>query len=277
VVALGIDRQLEDDTEPRAADNGGSVSLDLPDTPNAPTRLPAAGDRAGNQSPAERFAEYEAKVEAEYRREAVDRGCDRVREIEETVVTPAMRRIEAEDPDRRLVGLENRLKGRERLAEKVTASLEEQPDLELGDAFAMVKDAIRYTFQYAEEKYSAGILADCARLDAAGFERIDRRNTWGHDHYKGINSRWREPGSGLIFEVQFHTQASFEAKQLTHRAYERLRSPGTPKAEQEAAARFQCEVSAKVPVPPGTTEIPAYRYSLRGTHANKDHLLRDRQ
>jgi hypothetical protein len=77
--------------------------------------------------------------------------------------------------------------------------------------------------------------------------------------------------------VQFHTRASFEAKELTHPAYEKLRSPGTPKAEQEAAARFQREVSAKVPVPSGVTEIPDYRCTLGGTHADKDHLLRDRQ
>lgn len=274
---MGIDRHVEYDTGPRAADSLGSAPPELADIQDDPAGLPAARDRAGNQTPAERFAEYKAKVESEYRQEAVDRGCDRVREIERAVVTPVMLGIEAEDPDRRLAGFENRLKGRERLAEKVTASLEEQPDLELGKAFAMVKDAIRYTFQYSEERYSAGVHADCARLDTAGFERFDRRNTWGYEEYKGINSRWREPESGLIFEVQFHTQASFEAKQVTHPAYEKLRSPGTPKAEQEAAARFQREVSAKVPVPPGATEIPDYRYSPRGTYDDKDHLLRDRQ
>lgn len=83
---------------------------------------------------AERFAEYKAKVEAEYRREAVDRGCDRVREVEQNVTTPAMLRIEAEDPGRRLAGFDHRLKGKERLTEKVTTSLEEQPDLTIGDA-----------------------------------------------------------------------------------------------------------------------------------------------
>ena len=51
---------------------------------------------------------------------AIDQGYARVREIEEKTVTPAMRRIEAEDPDRHLVGLEHRLKGRERIEEKVT-------------------------------------------------------------------------------------------------------------------------------------------------------------
>ena len=48
---------------------------------------------------------------------------------------------------------------------------------------------------------------------------------WSDDKYKGINSQWIEPDSGQRFEVQFHTRISFEAKQLTHHAYERLRTP----------------------------------------------------
>ena len=101
--------------------------------------------------------------------------------------------------------------------------------------------------------------ADCARLEAAGFQRGDRQGTWENEQYKGINSRWREPESGLLFEVQFHTQASFEAKQETHWAYERIRRHRTPAAEDESNLRaYQREVSAKVPTPPGATEIPDY-------------------
>jgi hypothetical protein len=59
---------------------------------------------------AARALEYRATVEAVGRAYAIDKGCARVREIEEKTVTPAMLRIEAEDPDRVLVGLENRLK-----------------------------------------------------------------------------------------------------------------------------------------------------------------------
>lgn len=38
----------------------------------------------------------------------VTRGSARIREVGETIITPAMRRIEAEDPDRHLAGLEYR-------------------------------------------------------------------------------------------------------------------------------------------------------------------------
>jgi hypothetical protein len=272
VVALGIDHHIEDDIGSRAADSLGSAPPDLPDIPNDPARLPTAGDRAGNQTPAERFAEYKAKVEAEYRQQAVDRGCDRVREIERTVVTPAMLRIEAEDPDRRLVGFENRLKGRERLAEKVTNQLAAQADLTPDEAFAGVKDAIRYTFQYAEDKYAIAATADCERLKAEGFEFVAQRNTWDQEEYKGINSWWREPASGLLLEVQFHTQASYEAKQLTHAAYERIRDPGTPDDEVERLRAFQREMFGKVQIPPGTADI--FRLSQGERDADEDHVLR---
>ncbi|MGH3171865.1 MAG: hypothetical protein ACRDN0_39145, partial [Trebonia sp.] len=93
------------------------------------------------------WAEYKKAVAAEYRAYAIDKGCDRVRETEETVVTPAMRRIEAEDPGRHLVGMDFRLKGRDRLTEKVTEAMRFKGRSEQ-EAFTEVKDAIRYTFQY---------------------------------------------------------------------------------------------------------------------------------
>jgi hypothetical protein len=272
VVALGIDRHVEDDTRPRAADCLGSAPPDLPDIPSEAARLADADQRVGNQTPAERSAEYKATVEAEYRQEAVDRGCDRVREIERTVVTPAMLGIEAEDPGRRLAGLENCLKGRERLAEKVIKQLAAQPDLTPNEAFLGVKDAIRYTFQYDEDKYAVGATADCERLKAKGFELVNLRNTWSREEYKGVNSWWREPVSGLLLEVQFHTQASYEAKQLTHAAYERIRDPGTPDVEVDRLRAFQREVFDNVPIPPNAADIS--RLSEGGSHAHEDHVLR---
>lgn len=41
----------------------------------------------------------------------VTRGCARIREIGETVIAPAMRRIEAQDPGRQLAGLDYCIKG----------------------------------------------------------------------------------------------------------------------------------------------------------------------
>jgi hypothetical protein len=169
-----------------------------------------------------------------------------------------MSRIEAEDPERHLVGLKFRCKGQDRLMEKVAAALEEQPELTPEKALASVKDAIRFTFQYSEEHYTEGVHADVDRLKAAAFELVELRNSWGSEEYKGINSRWRVPENGQLFEVQFHTQISFEAKQLTHPAYERLRNPATSQAEQGELVNFQRRVNAHVPNPGHALDIPDY-------------------
>jgi len=185
-------------------------------------------------------------------------GCREIRETEDKIVTPAMRRIEAEDPDRHLTGLEFRCKREDRIMEKVATALEEQPDLAPEEALASVKDTIRYTFQYTEEHYTEGVVADVTRLKTAGFEQVDLRNSWASEEYKGINSRWRVPGNGHLFEVQFHTQISFEAKQLTHPAYERVRDPSTSKAEQDELGDFQRRVNEYVPEPLGARSVENY-------------------
>jgi len=188
----------------------------------------------------------------------VTRGCARIRETGETIITPAMHRIEAEDPGRHLAGLDHRLKGEDRLKEKVARTLEEQPGLTARQALSGVPDAVRFTFCYTHEHYSAGVGADLNRLTARGFELAKPlKNSWSSDQYKGINTQWREPGTGQLFEVQFHTSASFEAKQLTHRAYERIRNPQTSDAELDELEDFQRQACGKIPIPPGATEIDA--------------------
>ena len=127
--------------------------------------------------------------------DSVRRGCGEIRETEDKVVTPAMRRIEAEDPDRHLVGLEFRCKGEDRIMEKVAHGMQYK-ERTSEEALANVKDAIRYTFQYTEEHYTEGVYADIDRLKTTGFELVEVRNSWESDQYKGINSRWRLPEDG---------------------------------------------------------------------------------
>jgi hypothetical protein len=199
---------------------------DAADAPRAPGTDPVQGAAVERVSSAQsgdasadraaRNLEYRATVDAADRAYAIDRGYARVCEIEEKTITPAVRRIEAEDPDRRLVGLEHRVKGKDRLTKKITEAVEERGHT-ADEAFSLVKDAIRYTFCYPDDRYTDGVYTDCVRLEDAGFERYDRRNSWEQAEYKGTNSRWIVPRSGQIFEVQFHTQASLDAKEETPR------------------------------------------------------------
>jgi hypothetical protein len=197
----------------------------------------------------------------------IDLGYARIREVGENVIVPAILRIAAEDPTRTLAGFDRRIKGEDRLKEKVADEMRSTPGITPSQALASIADVVRFTFTYEESAYTTGVRKDVERLEVAGFTPVERRNTWSSEQYKGINTRWREPNSGVIFEVQFHTQASLEAKELTHRAYERIRSIDDEAAEniREAAElkKFQRQVSAKVPVPHGVMEYEDYRPERR--------------
>ena len=68
----------------------------------------------------ERSVAYRADVDAVYRQYAIDHGYARVEKLERETVTPAMRRIETEDAERHLVGLEDRLKSKGPMADAPT-------------------------------------------------------------------------------------------------------------------------------------------------------------
>jgi hypothetical protein len=127
---------------------------------------------------------YRSEAHAVYRAYAIDQGCAEVEKIETDTTTPAMLRIEAEDPDRRLIGLENRLKGKDRLSQKIAKSVDEL-GRSVDDAFAMVKDAIRYTLCYPDDLYTQGVYADCERLKEAGFAPVDRGTRGPRSSIKG--------------------------------------------------------------------------------------------
>jgi len=196
--------------------------------------------------------------------ERVEAACDHIVDREQNKISPALRAIESQDQQRHLVGFENCRKGRDRIKEKVCGTISDfsrSPE----QAVSLVPDAIRYTFQYEEARYTQGVRADIVRLHEQGFKLKALRNYWFNDQYKGINSQWVEPDTGQRFELQFHTRISFEAKQLTHSAYERLRTLEADKFEELVLEAFQRKVTADVPVPPGAVDIPDY--PKRGTDA----------
>jgi len=188
----------------------------------------------------------------------VDRYCARSRDAGENVIEPAMRRVEAQDSSRHLEGLDNYLKGHDRLKEKVADELRPPSKLTTAQALSAVPDAVRFTLCYGESSYADGVRTDVERLKAQGFELQRLKNTWTKDQYKGINTQWSERESGVRFEVQFHTQVSFEAKELSHKAYERLRGSTAQDDEREELEAFQSAVSARIQIPQGATDIEDY-------------------
>ena len=191
------------------------------------------------------------------------KACTETRDEGREVVLPALRRVEAADPGRRLAGLEHMLKGEDRLKEKIADYLR-APGVTVREALGMVPDAVRFTLTYGTERYADGVRADVERLKAEGFELIKLKNLWADDQYKGINSQWRRPETGLRFEMQFHTPESLEAKELTHKAYERVRGSYASPAERRELEDYQCRVNALLATPPGTAEIENFPENTDG-------------
>ena len=106
--------------------------------------------------------------------------------------------------------------------------------------------------------YAGGVTDDIARMKQQRFHLVKMQNRWTDHEYKGINSQWRDDESGQTFEMQYHTTSSFVAKQLTHGAYECLRSGQIAPEDARDLHTFQHEVSARIPVPRGAGEISNY-------------------
>jgi len=160
----------------------------------------------------------------------------------------------------RLEGFDHRLKGDDRLKEKVAGGLSiTSPDATPEQVLREVPDAVRYTFCLPPENYVRGFYDIKARLDSFGHEMYQSKNSWDATEYKGINTRWVTQ-EGQRFEVQFHTPESFHAKQnVTHSAYERLRNFLTSDAERGELEAFQREVSSRIEVPDAALDVPEYK------------------
>jgi hypothetical protein len=186
------------------------------------------------------------------------KACADIHDEGERFALPVLLQIEAADPDCALVGLEHRLKGEDRIKEKIAERLRYTPDLSPRQAAAEVPDAVRFTLEYPESRYPDGVVSGVERIQGAGCELLKLKNLWAKDQYKGINSQWLRQETGLRFEVQFHTPQSREAKELTHQAYERLRDPHTSKAEETELEAYQRQVNAFVKRPPDVFRIEDY-------------------
>ena len=187
-------------------------------------------------------------------------------------ILPALKRVESADPDRHLAGLAHMLKSENRLKEKLAERLTAKPGRAVRQAISAISDPVRFTFCYSPQRYADGVRTDVERLKAEGFELIKLKNLWAEDQYKGINSQWRTAKTGLRVEVQFHTPESLEAKELTHEAYERIRTSAPPEERQELQA-FQRQANSLLITPEGTEEVRDYPEEKDD---RRNQLLRDR-
>ncbi|MCY0950465.1 ATP nucleotide 3'-pyrophosphokinase [Streptomyces sp. H27-S2] len=186
----------------------------------------------------------------------VDAYLNRAREAERSISTDV--RTAALASGAELIGFDSRLKSPDSLKRKVATSLKEQPQQDIEAVLARLSDAVRYTLQWPDDTYAHGVTTASVLLSAWGNESTKWSNTWGRTAgYKGLNTGWRAPGSGQLFEVQFHTPASKHAQEVTHRLYEEQRLPSTGPARKKELQAQQDAVFAAVPAPSGADRLTA--------------------
>lgn len=150
--------------------------------------------------------------------------------------------------------MERQSKERDWITEKVSHDMRKR-GVSAERAFGALKDVIRYTFQYPDDRYADGVRADVERLTGEGFALAGWRNMWGGNTGKGIVSVWRIPSAGEVFEMQFQTAAGFAARQSTFEAYARLRTLGCDGDEVRSLLAYQRSVMSQVAVPDGAVGL----------------------
>ena len=141
----------------------------------------------------------------------------------EPVITDVIKNI-ANDTGLDLIGLEFRLKTEESFVRKMALNPENDYDI------------IRYTMLGSPEELVEKTEKVMKSFKQAGYETVLMKNSWNDpaNPYKGLNTIVVSP-EGQKFELQYHTQESFDMKQgPMHKLYEKWRA--TPPKSTEAMA-----------------------------------------
>ena len=269
---LDQERALSQDTEDKAAADEQPTPDSEADRHSDPEGEPHSGpDYASSPADQGRLGNLDSQEQAEHRLSQItDRATEKCRAAEgrdaegnygEHGLTPAMRRIESQLEYGHLADHTEKyaLKDPARFKEKLAERVERFPNADPNDLAAEIHDGVRYTFILDFDHYTEGVGLAQSKLAEAGYDQIEAKPGWHGEEYKGVNSQWGDPVSGIRFEVQFHTSESWYAKQTTHEAYEAIRSNKASVEEAESLRAYQREVSAIIRIPLGALDIPAYK------------------
>jgi hypothetical protein len=124
----------------------------------------------------------------------------------------------------RLVGDTCRLKSADSVRRKLAENL--AGDVPLREAVATMKDSVRYSIGLPDAGYTAGVETAIRHLVEQGFRPADFRSRWDGPGTGGLFTTWSDPHTGQLFEVQFHTDASYQATHASAPSLAGLRLAG---------------------------------------------------
>lgn len=165
-----------------------------------------------------------------------------------TSTTPFLRSI-ADANGGEMLGLQYSLKAPDSLARKINLNSTDK-----------INDALRYTMSFDEANFAGGVQDALSGLKAQGYQQIALNNTFKAGRpYLGINSTYLTP-EGQMFELQFHTPASFQMKDfVNHPLYELQRVLPKTDPVWQSLQQQMIQNSSTVPIPPGASTIKRWK------------------
>jgi hypothetical protein len=160
-----------------------------------------------------------------------------------------------------LQGLENKFKTENSLARKlfdssIKDSSDSNPNVKLEKYAKNVNDVLRYTFVIEIDSYQNGFEQSLDILKKSGYEVVERRiwNAWKNvgterdTGYRGINITIKS-SQNQLFELQFHTEESFNLKSETHILYQAARLSKTSEKRRNEIIKRVIELAGKIKSP----------------------------
>ena len=159
-----------------------------------------------------------------------------------------------EDASAHLTGLEHKLKEVDSTARKIIFD-HNHSGVSLEQAKDNIGDGLRYTMIIDEDHYTEKAQSTLQTLKDQGYRIVNPKNKWNSPVYKGLNCGIISP-DGCVFELQFHTDKSFDVKEdKTHLVYEIRRNEyianadGDLKDVYDASMAIQKLYTSTIPIP----------------------------
>lgn len=141
--------------------------------------------------------------------------------------------------------LNYRIKSKESYLRKIESKYSEN-----GNKYE-INDILRYTYIGSNNKLTEKTLYNIQDMKQKGYETIKIKNTWNdkNNPYKGINTIVKDK-DGFKFEVQYHTQESFNLKNNEmHELYEKARVLEKNSEEYLNLSKQMFDMSEKLHIP----------------------------
>lgn len=159
----------------------------------------------------------------------------------------------------RLAHLAKRIKEEDSLKRKLDKTVKEE-NITPDEAIEDFSDCVRYTDVSPTEGFTEHFRTFREELLSRNYVIVRVKNTLADPAlpYRGINTYVQDP-NGYWFEIQFHTDESYEALRANHKLYREQREVTTPQERKEEIAQIMMNASSKVPVPEGCDTIRQYQ------------------